>query len=117
LRHVSRPQEDTLVRHARREAAIALAMWLVAMTYTITYCYANGYGRTAENLSFVLWFPDWVFWGIVVPWGICVAASLVFAFRIMGDESLGEEIDADPAVGTEPMTGEHPGEHREVRDG
>jgi hypothetical protein len=52
----------------------------------------------------VLWFPDWVFWGIVVPWGICILASTVFAFRVMGSESLGEEIDADsteagPAAG------------------
>jgi hypothetical protein len=111
---VTHPQEDTLVRHSRREAALALAMWLVAMIYTITYCYANGYGRAADSLSFVLWFPDWVFWGIVVPWGICVAGSLVFAFRIMGDESLGEEIDAEPAEMIEPPDGARRGE---VRDG
>jgi fatty acid desaturase len=105
---VSRLQEDTLVRHARREAAIALAMWAAAMIYTIAYCYTNGYGRTAESLTFVLWFPDWVFWGIVVPWAICAAASLVFAFGIMGDEPLGEETDADPLEIDAP---------REVQDG
>ena len=43
----------------------------------------------------MLWFPDWVFWGIVVPWVICVLVSVVFAFRIMGDEPLGDEIDAE----------------------
>jgi hypothetical protein len=105
---VTRPQEDILVRHARREAAIALAMWAAAMIYTITYCYLNGYGRTADSLTFVLWFPDWVFWGIVVPWGICAAASLVFAFGIMGDEPLGEENDPDSLQNDPP---------REVHDG
>lgn len=87
--------EDPVVTASRREACIALGMWFVAMFYTITYCYFNGYGRSVESLTFVLWFPDWVFWGIVVPWAICILISTVFAFRIMGDESLGEEVDAE----------------------
>ena len=89
------PEADPVLKAARREALMALGMWLVAMAYTITYCYLNGYGRSVESLTFVLWFPDWVFWGIVVPWGICILASTVFAFRIMGNESLGEESDDD----------------------
>lgn len=88
------PREDPLLRNARREAFLALGMWLVAMTYTITYCYLHGYGRAPESLTFVLWFPDWVFWGIVAPWGVCVVVSTVFAFFVMGDESLGEDPDA-----------------------
>ncbi|HEX3725961.1 MAG TPA: hypothetical protein VHV08_06945 [Pirellulales bacterium] len=87
------PSEDPVVKAARREAAIALATWLAAMLYSVTYCYLNGYGRSVASLSFILWFPDWVFWGIVVPWGICIAFSTVFALRIMGDESLGEDVD------------------------
>ena len=92
---MNRPAEDTLVQRGRREAAMALGMWLIAMIYTISYCYLNGYGRTADSLSFVLWFPDWVFWGIVAPWGICILLSVVFAFRVMGNESLGEAIDSE----------------------
>jgi hypothetical protein len=87
--------ESTLVRRARREAALALGIWLVAMVYSVSYCYLNGYGRSADSLTFVLWFPDWVFWGIVAPWAICIAISLPFAFRLMGDESLGEAIDSE----------------------
>lgn len=115
---MTRPQEDTLVRHARREAAIALSMWLAAMIYSVGYCYLHGYGRTAESLTFVLWFPDWVFWGIVAPWGICTLASLVFAFLIMGDEPLGEEIDADllaQEIDADPREITEP--NREVHDG
>jgi hypothetical protein len=87
--------EDTLVRRARREAALALGIWLVAMIYSVGYCYLNGYGRSADSLTFVLWFPDWVFWGIVAPWVVCILFSLVFAFRVMGDEPLGEAIDGE----------------------
>jgi hypothetical protein len=90
---VTPPREDTIVRAARREASLALGTWLVAMLYSVTYCYLNGYGRSVDSLDFVLWFPDWVFWGIVVPWGICIVFSTIFAFRVMGDESLGEEAD------------------------
>ena len=90
------PQEDPVVTASRREAAAAFAMWLAAMTYTITYCYLHGYNRAVDTLTFVLWFPDWVFWGIVVPWGLCTIASVIFAFRVMGDESLGEDTEADP---------------------
>ena len=111
---MTRPQEDTLVRHARREAAAALSMWLVAMIYSITYCYTYGYGRSADSLSFVLWFPDWVFWGIIAPWSICAVGSIFFAFWFMGDEGLGEEIDADPDGMMDSRTAEPGGE---VHDG
>ena len=111
---MTQPQEDVLVRHARREAAAAFLMWLVAMAYSVTYCYTFGYGRDVESLSFVLWFPDWVFWGIIAPWSLCAVGSIAFAFRFMGDEELGEEIDADPA---EMIAPEKTGRGGEVRDG
>jgi hypothetical protein len=109
---VTRPVEDTLVRHARREAAVALLMWLVAMIYSVGVCYTYGYGREPDSLTFVLWFPDWVFWGIVVPWAICTLASVGFAFAFMGDEGLGAEVDADPRT-----TSDSPSGHAEVRHG
>lgn len=80
---------------------MAFGLWLAAMVYTIAYCHFNGYGRDAESLTFVLWFPDWVFWGVIVPWTVCLLFSLVFAFRIMGDEPLGEEVDNYPAEQTD----------------
>ena len=99
---MSRPSEDVVVHAARREAALALGTWVAAMLYTVTYCYWHGYGRTVDSLSFVLWFPDWVFWGIVVPWGVCILFSTVFAFRIMGTESLGEDVGDEQALIEEP---------------
>jgi hypothetical protein len=77
------------------------------MIYSITYCYLHGYARSLDSLTFVLWFPDWVFWGIVAPWLICAFGSLIFAFRIMGDEPLGEDVDADTKL-AEPAGSEAP---------
>jgi len=93
-----RAPEDPVVRSARREAIWAFSLWLAAAVYTLTYCYRFGYGdRPLDELGFVLWFPDWVFWGIVVPWIACTVVTIYFAFRVMGDEPLGpENEDAQP---------------------
>ncbi|HEV7223665.1 MAG TPA: DUF997 family protein [Pirellulales bacterium] len=86
-------REDPLLRSARREALVVLGVWLAAFVYTIGYCYAFGYGRDPDTLSFVLGFPDWVFWGVVTPWSACTAISIWFAMAFMSDDDLGPEPD------------------------
>jgi Protein of unknown function (DUF997) len=83
--------EDPVLKSARREALIVFATWFVALAYTIGYCALYGYGRKLEDLRYVLGFPDWVFWGIVVPWGVCIVFSWFFASVLMTDEDLGED--------------------------
>src|SRR5436190_245347 len=75
---MSTATDDLVLRSARREAIVAVLIWLAAMTYTVTYCYLNGYHRSPESLTFVLGFPDWVFWGIFVPWSVCVVLSFYY---------------------------------------
>ena len=82
--------ELPLLKSARREALAAFGIWLAATIYSISYCYACGYRRAPESLTFVLGFPDWVFWGIVVPWGLCTIVASLFAFFFMTDEVLPE---------------------------
>ncbi|HXT57442.1 MAG TPA: DUF997 family protein [Pirellulales bacterium] len=91
--------EDPLLRNARREALVVLGVWLAAFVYTVGYCYAFGYGRDPDTLSFVLGFPDWVFWGVVTPWSACTAISIWFALAFMSDDDLGPEPDGDEAGG------------------
>jgi hypothetical protein len=83
--------EDPVLRSARREAVVVLVMWLGALTYTVLYCYLYGYNRSLDSLTFVLGFPDWVFWGILTPWAICLILSYLFAVFFMRDEDLGED--------------------------
>jgi hypothetical protein len=85
------PTEDPVLRSGRREALVALVIWLTAMAYTVTYGQLYGYGRTVEDLTFVFGFPDWIFWGVVVPWATCLVVSWWFAYVFMTDESLGED--------------------------
>ena len=92
---MSRPAEDPVLTSARREALVALAVWAAATAWSVGYCALNGYDRAAESLSFVLWFPDWVFWGIVAPWLVCIAVSIWYAFALMRDEDLGSNEEGD----------------------
>lgn len=82
--------EDPLVRSSRREAWQVMAIWCIAMTYTVGYCYLYGYNRPFEELTFVWGFPDWVFWGIVVPWSVCVVVGILFAYFVMTDAEIGD---------------------------
>jgi hypothetical protein len=58
------------------------------------YCYTFGYDSAGEPIRFVLGFPAWVFWGIVVPWLGCVAFAAWFSLVFMTDETLGDDINS-----------------------
>jgi Protein of unknown function (DUF997) len=94
---MAKPAEDPVLTSARREALLAFATWAIAATYCLVYCYLHAYGRPIEDLRYIAGFPDWVFWGIVVPWGVCILFSWVFAAVWMRDEDLGED---PPGAGT-----------------
>ena len=67
----------------------------------MTYCTLHGYQRPVESLSFVLWFPDWVFWGIVVPWLVCTVVSIYIALFLIEDDPLTSTADL-PSEDTPP---------------
>ena len=79
------------IRIGERGFAFEFADFLIALGYTIGYCKLYAYGNTSSELKFVFGFPDWVFWGVLVPWLACVTFSLLFASVIMRDEDLGED--------------------------
>ena len=97
---MKRPAADPVLHSARREAWFALALWCTAAAWTIGYCAWAGYDRSAASLRFVCGFPDWVFWGIVVPWAICLAIGIWFPFGFMTDEELGAEEPELPMPGS-----------------
>jgi len=87
--------ENPLLISARREAVVVLLMWLTTGVYSVGYCAWFGYGRTTADLHFVLGFPDWIFWGVVVPWVTCAVISLVISNFYMTDEDMGADHDAE----------------------
>jgi hypothetical protein len=86
----SRQRSRSALSSSRREASLSFGIWLLACVYSISVCYRWGYGRDAATLTYVLGFPDWVFWGVVAPWSICTLLCFVMAYFAIQDEDLGE---------------------------
>jgi hypothetical protein len=91
----------TLFRNALREAWVSLILFAVALTWTIGYCYLRGYehapdswlvrsglavSRPPGEVSLVLGLPDWVCWGIFVPWVLCIAFTMLYSSFGMSDD-------------------------------
>ena len=110
-------QEDPLYRHARREAIVILVAWACCLLYTCTYCYLHGYlshephpasiettvgeivgplesfNRDPATLKTPLGLgvPDWVFYGIVIPWIGCILFTFWFCLFFYVEDDLGRE--------------------------
>ncbi len=94
--------EDLVLRHSRREASFIILLWLACLLYSVSYCYLYGYvsheplpdatgpsigglfgeasrfGRDPGSIDtpLGLGIPDWVLFGVALPWII----SLLFCF-------------------------------------
>ena len=86
-------REDPVLTSSRREALLALAIWLVACVYSIAVCYRYGYSenRDPATLTYVLGMPDWIFWGVFAPWTVCTLLSFCLSYFVIRDEDLGEQ--------------------------
>lgn len=99
-----KPDEDPVLRNAKREAAVIFGAWAAATAYCCAYSYAFGYIRPGRNLTMadvrpILGVPGWFFLGVIVPWGVCLAFTVWFAGCRMSDDDLGrdrsEELDQE----------------------
>lgn len=86
-----RGKEQQLLKHARREGLVIMVVWAVALLWSVVGSYVTGYGRDAGQVTLILGIPDWVFWNVVVPWGLCLVFSVWYCFRFMADDDLGED--------------------------
>lgn len=84
---------DPLVTSSLREAILVVLIWIVAATWSLTVSYQMGYQREPGDLNLIFGFPDWVFWGVVVPWLVFGALSWWFGSYFVRDGELGEDLD------------------------
>lgn len=85
------PPEDPALKSARREAVAAILVFAVGLVVVLTLSYVLGYRHPRVTPSFILGFPDWVFWGVILPWAAMIVLGFWFAARFMKDEDLGDE--------------------------
>jgi hypothetical protein len=90
----SQNREQRLLRNARREGLLIMLVWLAALVWSVGSGYYFGYDRTRE-IHLILGMPDWVFWSVVLPWGVCLLFSSWFCFFYMADDDLGEDRAGD----------------------
>lgn len=77
------------VRSARRESLTILIAWMLSCAWVIAYCGLRAYPDSPfEETSLLFGFPDWVVWGIALPWLACNVFTIVFClFGIKDDAS------------------------------
>lgn len=88
-------KEQQLLRNARREGLVIMTVWLIALVWTVGSGYVLGYNRPAEAIGLVLGMPDWVFWSVVLPWGLSLGFTAWFCFAYMADDDLGHDPQED----------------------
>ena len=68
-----------------------MAVWLACLVWSVGSGYVLGYRRDPADVRLLLGMPDWVFWSVVLPWGLCLLFSVWFCFFYMADDDLGED--------------------------
>src|SRR5438105_2429213 len=86
-----RGKEQRLLRHARREGLLIMAVWAACLVWSVGSGYLLGYYTPGSEIRLILGMPDWVFWSVVLPWGLCLLFSVWFCFVYMADDDLGQD--------------------------
>lgn len=83
-------QPDPIFVTGLREAKWILFMWLCCFIWTMSYCINNGYQTEVDPANFptVFGIPEWVAWGIGLPWIIANVVTIAFCFGYMQDGDL-----------------------------
>lgn len=109
--------QDPLYRNSLREARLILIIWFLCGIITVTICYLFGYlshepdlnstgpdlvnifgsfekfDRTPESLTtpLGLGIPDWIFYGIVIPWLVCIGFTFWFCLSYFSEDELDDD--------------------------
>src|SRR5712691_4824184 len=84
-------REQRLLRHARREGLLVMAVWAAGLVWSTVVGYLLGYDKPADQVRLIFGMPAWVFWAVVIPWVICLLFSVWFCFVFMADDDLGQD--------------------------
>ncbi|MCG3195897.1 MAG: hypothetical protein GHCLOJNM_00366 [bacterium] len=86
---------DPSYRRALHEAIFTLVVFIIPLAFTVIYCARTGYDRDPHTVGDYWGIPDWVFWGVFVPWTVCVGFTAWFTFFHMVHDDPEEVSPAD----------------------
>ena len=85
---------DPVFANAKRETKVLLVTFLVFLVWSVGVSYYLGYGIDPEIIETrIFGMPRWVFWGVLVPWGVATLFTIWFAWFFMMNDSLDETSD------------------------
>ncbi len=106
--------EDPVLKHSRREAYFIILLWLACLLYSVSYCYLYGYvsheslpnaigpsivslfgdaarlDRDPDTIGtpLGLGIPDWVLFGVALPWIISLLLSFYYCCFFFAEDDL-----------------------------
>lgn len=94
-----------LLRHAYQELAVCGVVWIVAMIWTLGVYVLIGYRHAPDHwlvtsgwarspdapVPIVLGMPEWVAYGVVLPWVTISIFTVLYALFWMHDDDLGDD--------------------------
>ena len=80
---------DPVFKNASREARVALLLFAAVFIWVLAVAARKGYGR--QDVVFIWGVPDWIFWGVILPWAASLGAAIWFGLRFMKEDDLGPE--------------------------
>ncbi len=87
---------DPVYRSSLAEMRWILLLWAICFLWVIGYSKLYGYSPTDEPLTTVMGMPSWVFWGVILPWGVSATISCWFALTQIQDHPLDDSATGEP---------------------
>lgn len=67
---------------SKREFKKGVIVTAIFILFSTIVSYFLGYKRSVSEIKFILGFPDWVFYGVLIPWIAIVLYTIFFAKKM-----------------------------------
>ena len=75
-------------RQSRKELWFMLVSWAVFLIWTLSYNSTHAFDMEKSGIDPIIGMPQWVFFGILVPWVAALVLTICFAMFFMKDTEL-----------------------------
>ena len=89
-------EPDPVFVNSWRETVVIISLFLFFMFWTVCVSFFLGLEKNylpedGSPIQLILGMPNWVFWGVFIPWMVVNLIGVWFCFGFMKDDDLGEE--------------------------
>jgi len=67
---------------SKREFKKGVIVTAIFILFSTIVSYFLGYKRSVSEIKFIFGFPDWVFYGVLIPWISIVLYTIFFAKKM-----------------------------------